>query len=243
MRRCFVFAGRNFKELVRDRPNLIFGLGFPLVLLLLLTAIQRNVPVQLFELDQLTPGIAVFGLSFIALFSATLIAKDRTTSFLMRMFTSPATPADFILGYMLPLVPLSVLQTCVCYLCALCLGLTPSWTILAAIAVSIPAALVFVGLGLLCGTLLTDRQVGGVCGALLTNLSAWLSGTWFSLDLVGGAFRDIALALPFARAVSAGRAALCGDWGAVMPELWWVIGYAAVICAAAVLLFRKKMRA
>ena len=62
MRRCFVFAGRNFKELVRDRLNLIFGLGFPLVLLLLLTAIQRNVPVQLFELDQLTPGIAVFGL-------------------------------------------------------------------------------------------------------------------------------------------------------------------------------------
>ena len=75
--RMLTFAKRNLKEILRDPINLVFGLGFPLILLLLLSAIQANVPVNIFEIDTLTPGITVFGLSFITLFSATLVAKDR----------------------------------------------------------------------------------------------------------------------------------------------------------------------
>ena len=106
----------------------------------------------------------------------------------------------------------------------------------------VPAALLYVALGLLCGSVLTDKQVGGVCGALLTNLSAWLSGTWFDLELVGGAFKDIAYALPFVHAVEMERAALSGQWNAVPPHLWWVLGYAAVLSAAAVALFLRQMK-
>ena len=57
------FSGRNAKEILRDPLTVAFSLGFPLVLLLLLTAIQANVPVDLFVIGQLAPGIAVFGLS------------------------------------------------------------------------------------------------------------------------------------------------------------------------------------
>lgn len=96
--RSLVFASRNRKELLRDPLNLAFGIGFPVVLLLLLSAIQANIPVSLFEISSLSPGVAVFGLSFMSLFSGTLIAKDRTTSFLMRLFASPLTASDFILG-------------------------------------------------------------------------------------------------------------------------------------------------
>ena len=74
--RMLAFSGRTAKEIVRDPLNLSFGLGFPLVLLLLLTAIQANIPVSLFELEMLTPGITVFGLAFMTLFSALLIAKE-----------------------------------------------------------------------------------------------------------------------------------------------------------------------
>ena len=42
--RMFTFAGRNTKEILRDPLTLFFGLGFPLVLLLLLSAIQANIP-------------------------------------------------------------------------------------------------------------------------------------------------------------------------------------------------------
>ncbi|HML67559.1 MAG TPA: ABC transporter permease [Clostridia bacterium] len=241
MNALIAFSGRNTKEMLRDPLNLAFGLGFPVVLLLLLTAIQSNIPVNLFQLERLTPGIAVFGLSFISLFSATLISKDRTTSFLMRLFASPMRASDYILGYTLPLIPMALMQALLCYVVAGILGMQLTANVLLAILVSLPAAALFIGIGLLCGSVFNDKQVGGICGALLTNLSAWLSGTWFDLNLVGGVFKKIAYALPFAHAVDAGRAAMSDDFSAIMPHLWWVIGYAIVALVAAVLVFRKKM--
>lgn len=236
------FARRCLKEMLRDPLTILFGIGFPVVVLLLLTLIQANIPVDLFTLPSLTPGIAVFGLSFIALFSAQLIARDRATAFMLRLYTSPMRAADFILGYTLPLLPLAVVQMVVCFLVAVILGLPVSWNILLTILVLIPAALVFIALGLLCGSLLNEKQVGGLCGALLTNLSAWLSGTWFSLDLMGKVFRRIAFSLPFARAVEAGRAAMNGSVRDLLAHLIWVIGWAFVLCILAVICFRHKMK-
>lgn len=238
-----VFASRNVKEIIRDPLSLFFGIAFPLVLLLMLSTIQRNVPVDLFVIETLTPGIAVFGLSFVALFSATLISKDRTTSFLMRLFASPMPARGFILGYTLPLVPMAIIQSIICFAAAAALGLKINADTLLTLVVLIPAALLFVGIGLLCGSLLNDKQVGGICGALLTNLSAWLSGTWFDLELVGGPFSAVAKALPFYHAVEAARAATAGSYGDIMPHLWWVIAYAVVVIAIAVAAFRKKMKA
>ena len=236
------FARRCLKEMLRDPLTLLFGIGFPVVVLLLLSLIQANIPVELFELTSLTPGIAVFGLSFIALFSAQLISKDRSTAFMLRLYTSPMGAADFILGYTLPLLPLSVAQMAVCFIVAMILGLPFSWNIFLSILVLIPAAMVFIALGLLFGSVLNEKQVGGLCGALLTNLSAWLSGTWFSLDLMGNAFRKIAFALPFARAVEAGRAGLNGNCSDIFSHLIWVVGWAVILCSLAIVCFRRRMK-
>lgn len=240
--RMLTFAKRNAKEIIRDPLNLLFGLGFPLVLILLLSAIQANIPVALFEIERLSPGITVFGLSFMTLFSATLIAKDRSGSLLQRLYTTPLKPMDFILGYTLPIVPFAVAQSVVCYIVAIILGLDVSGRILAAVLLIVPIAVLFIALGLLFGSILTDKQVGGICGALLTNLSAWLSGIWFDLELVGGAFEKIAYALPFVHAVEMERAALAGNFADVLPHLWWVIGYAVVALVVAVLLFLRQMK-
>ena len=190
--KMLTFAKRCSKEILRDPINVIFGLGFPLVLLYLLSAIQANVPVNLFEINTLTPGITVFGMSFITLFSATLIAKDRESAFLQRLYTSPLSGVDFILGYMLPLLPIAIGQTFACYIFAIPLGLTFSINILFAVIGTIPLAIFNISLGLLFGSILNVKQVGGICGALLTNLSAYLSGVWFDLTLVGGVFEKIA---------------------------------------------------
>lgn len=240
--RMLTFAGRNTKEILRDPLNLAFGLGFPLVLIFLLSAIQANIPVKLFEIQHLTPGITVFGLSFMTLFSATIIAKDRGSSLLQRLYTTPLTPADFILGYTLPMLPISVAQAVVCYAAAVLLGLDMTVNILYAVVFIIPVCLLYIALGLLCGSVLNDKQVGGICGALLTNLSAWLSGIWFDLDLVGDAFRKVAYALPFVHAVELERAVLAGDYAGIIPHLWWVLGYAAALLAWAVLLFMRQMK-
>ena len=236
------FASRNTKEILRDPLTLCFGLGFPLVLLLLLSAIQANIPVELFEIHHLTPGITVFGLAFVSLFSASIISKDRSSSFLRRLYTTPMTPGDFILGYTLPLIPMALLQGLICYMTAIALGLEPTISIVYALLLLLPVSLLYIALGLLCGSLLNDKQVGGICGALLTNLSAWLSGIWFDLELVGGVFQDMAYALPFVHAVELERAALAGDLSAIFPHLWWVLGYAVGLLILSIAAFLRQMR-
>lgn len=240
--RLLTFAHRNLKEIIRDPLNLAFGLGFPIVLLLLLSVIQANVPVSLFEIDHLTPGVTIFGLSFMTLFSATLISKDRGSALLQRLYTTPMTAKDFIFGYTLPILPLAAAQCIICYAVAVALGLKITLNIFYAIIFIIPVALLYIALGLLFGSILTDKQVGGICGALLTNLSAWLSGIWFDLDLVGGAFKKIAYLLPFVHAVDMERAILSGNIVNALPHLLWVLGYGVLITAIAIVCFYRQIR-
>ena len=240
--KMFSFASRNTKEILRDPLNLFFGLGFPLVLLLLLSAIQANIPVSMFEIQHLAPGITVFGLSFMTLFSATIIAKDRGSSFLQRLYTSPLKPVDFILGYTLPMVPVALGQAVICYIAAAVLGLELTLSILYALLGILPVAFLYISIGLLCGSIFTDKQVGGICGALLTNVSAWFSGIWFDLELVGGVFKKIAYCLPFVHCVETERALLNGNFTQALPHLCWVLGYGIAVFILAVLLFLRQMK-
>ena len=240
--KMLTFAKRCTKEILRDPINLGFGLGFPLVLLLLLSSLQANIPVSLFEINTLTPGITVFGLSFMTLFSATLIAKDRESAFLQRLYTTPLTGVDFIIGYMLPILPIALGQTVVCYLFAIPLGLTVSANIVYAVLGIIPMAIFNIALGLLCGSILGVKQVGGICGALLTNLSAWLSGVWFDLELVGGAFEKIANALPFVHAAEMEKALFAGDFENAAAHCLPVFLYSVAVTAVAVVCFLRQMK-
>ena len=240
--RMMTFAKRCTKEILRDPINLGFGLGFPLVLLVLLSTIQANIPVSLFEINTLTPGITVFGLSFITLFSATLIAKDRESAFLQRLYTTPLKGVEFIIGYMLPILPIALGQIVICYLFAVLLGLTVSVNIIYAIIGIIPMAIFNIALGLLCGSMLGVKQVGGICGALLTNLSAWFSGVWFDLNLVGGSFQKIANMLPFVHAAEMEKALFNGNFEVAVTHILPIVLYSVLITAIAVFCFLGQMK-
>lgn len=240
--KLWCFSLRNAREILRDPMNLGFGLGFPLVLLGLMTLIQANIPVKIFAIESLSPGIAVFGLSFLTLFSATLVARDRESAFLPRLYTTPMGAWAFLAGYALPILPMALGQSLVCYAAALALGLPVSWNVVLAVIGTLPVALFHIALGLLCGSCLTVRQAGSVCGALLTNLSAWLSGAWFDLELVGGTFRKIAYALPFVHGVNLEKAVLAGHFGDIPGELAWVAAYALVTALAAGAVFLRQTR-
>ena len=240
--RMLSFAKRCAREILRDPINLGFGLGFPLVLLVLLSTIQANIPVSLFEIDTLTTGITVFGLSFMTLFSATLIAKDRESAFAQRLYTTPLTGFDFILGYMLPILPIALGQVAACYLFAIPLGLTVSGNIVYAVLGIIPMAVFNIALGLLCGSIFGVKQVGGICGALLTNLSAWLSGVWFDLELVGGVLEKTAKILPFLHAAELEKALFMGDFQ-LAAEHWIPVAlYSLLATVAAVWCFLRQMK-
>ena len=236
------FSKRCAKELLRDPLNIAFGLGFPVVLLLLMSAIQANVPVDIFRIESLSGGVAVFGLSFLTLFSATLISRDRESSFLERLYTTPMKPRDFIFGYMMPLIPISMIQSTITYAVSFMLGLPISVNICYAIVALLPVSVLYISLGLLFGSILNVKQVGGICGALLTNVSAWLSGVWFDLQLVGGAFKNISYMLPFVHAVELERSAVSGNFNNFLQHMLIVVAYALVITFVSILLFLRQMK-
>ena len=242
MKRTLVWSWRVTREILRDPLSLAFGIGFPVVLLLLLHAIQSHVPVPIFVLSELTPGIAVFGLSFLALFSAQLVSRDRATFVLGRIFTTPMKGVDFVLGYVLPLLPMALCQGMICYAVALILGMPFTPNLAMALLCLLPVACVYIGIGLFCGSILSEKAATACCGALLTNLSAWLSGTWFSLDLVGEGFVRFANLLPFARSVELGRRMLAGNFGEAWLPLLIVCAWAFALLSAAIFAFAKSMK-
>jgi ABC-2 type transport system permease protein len=239
--RFTAFASRNRKELLRDPFSFIFGIGLPLFLLLIISTLQKSIPVDIFKIENFTPGIAIFSFSFISLFSGMLIAKDRSSSFLTRLFASPLSASDYIVGYSLPLLPIALLQTFICFITAFFLGLPVNVNVLFSILVLIPVAVLFIGSGLLLGSLFTDKQVGGIT-SILIQVVAFSSGMWFDLNMIGGILKTLGYALPFAHAVDATRAALAGELSLILPHLAWVIGYTVLIFVLAVWAFKKNMK-
>ena len=236
------FSNRVTKEIIRDPLSLFFGIGFPIVLLLLLFTIGRNIPNHLFNIEILTPGIAVFSLSFLSLFGAQILAKDRSSSFLVRLFTTPMTARDFILGYSLPLLVMSILQGAVLYGVAMILELTATTSIFFSIITLIPTSILFISIGLLSGVLLSEKAAVGINGALLTNLTAWLSGAWIDLDLIGGIFKEVALILPFVHAVEMTKSVLMGQYSHTFSHFCWVFSYAIFLFIITITIFKKKMQ-
>ena len=176
------------------------------------------------------------------LFCGSLIAKDRESAFLQRLYTTPMTAVNFIAGYGTPLLIMALVQGVFCYLTAVFLGLPVTAELLLAVPALLPVALLFVSVGLLFGSILNSKQVGGICGALLTNLTAWLSGIWFDLELVGGSFQKIANLLPFVHAVRWEQAVLSGKIADGGGDLLWVLGYGIAVTIAAVFLFLRQMK-
>ena len=159
----------------------------------------------------------------------------------MRLFTSPMTAADFILGYTLPMVVMTIIQAAITLLAGGAFGLDININIIFAIIMTALTSLFFVGTGLFFGSLLNDKAVGGVCGALLTNIAGWLSGVFIPIDLIGGAFKAITHILPFYNSAEAIRISLSGNFSYILPHLIVVTVYTIVIFTLAVIAFNRKM--
>lgn len=242
--KCLVFARRTRKEILRDPLTLIFGIGFPVILILLISFIKmsiKDMPNELFSINSFTPGMEVFGISFISLFLGMLVSSDRNSSFLIRVFASPLKSRDYIVGYSIWLIPIAMLQATVCIITALLLGLDFNINILFSIIFIIPVAVLFISIGLLLGIVFTYKQVGGIA-SVIVNVCAWFSGIWFDLDLIGGAFKEICYMLPFSHAVDIIKEAFNGNYNLIFEHIIWVMCYSIIFFAISVFLFKKKMR-
>lgn len=248
--KSFVFASRNFKELVRDPLSWIFCLGFPIVMLIVMTLINKSIPPEagmtLFRLESLAPGIAIFGLTFIMLFACLLISGDRGGAFLLRIFTSPMKSSEYILGYIIPLIVLAVGQFFITIIASLIMSLISGTglsipNMLFAVVTSVPSMIMFIGFGILFGTLFNKNAAPGL-SSIIICLSGMMGGIWMDIDTMGGTLKDICAALPFYHSVKAARLAFSGDFSSSLSEAGIILIWAAVVIAAAIIVFKKKMR-
>ncbi len=246
MSKTILFAKRNTKEILREPINLFFGLGFPIVLIVLLSVVNNAIPEEanntMFSIENLGPNMAVFGLCFLALFSGMLIAQDRTSSFMIRLFTSPMKSIHFILGYLLPILFIGICQSIITFIFAIILGFELTINIFWGLFSLVPTAVMFTGIGLIGGSLLNQKAVGGVIGSLLTNLTGFLSGAFIPIELIGGSFLAVCKALPFYHAAQSTIYATQGDLSSMFSHLWIVTIYAVIIIIFAIIIFTKKMR-
>ena len=237
--RMLNFAKRNFKELVRDPLSLIFEIALPIFLLFIFQ--QIKVPGEEYKLVNFTPGIIVFGFSFITLFTSTLIAKDRSSSLLIRLGTSPMKSSDYILGYILSLVPIVIIQGILFFLVAIILGLPFSINIIYTILISIIVSILFISFGILFGSLVSEKASGGV-GSIIVQLVAFTSGMYFSKDLVGNVFARICEILPFESCLTIIKGFLNNDFSMISSRNIIVFClYTFIVLVISIIVFKKKM--
>ncbi len=237
--RMLNFAKRNFKELVRDPLSLIFEIALPIFLLFIFQ--QFNLPDSVFKIENFTPGIILFGFSFITLFTASLISKDRSSSLLIRLGTSPMKSSDYILGYILSLMPIIIIQNILFFIVAILLGLSININILFTILISILISILFITLGILIGSLVSEKASGGV-GSVIVQLVCFTSGMYFPKEMVGKVFSTICSLLPFEGALNIIRSALNNKLSDItINDILVFIIYTAVVIILSIIVFKKKM--
>lgn len=252
MNKIIAFSKRNFLEIIRDPLSYIFCLGFPLVMLVVMTLINDSIPeeahMDIFRIDNLSGGIAVFGMTFLMLFVCLSVAKDRSGAFLVRLYATPMKSGDFILGYILPTMILALLQSVITFAASLIVSLVVGiemnvFGMLAAVVILIPSMVMFISLGLLFGTVFSEKSAPGLC-SIIISLGSFLGGIWFDVKGTGGILEKICEILPFYHGVSAARMACAMKFdGDFLVHLLITAGYAVVVLIVSIVVFKNKMRA
>ncbi|MCR5583981.1 MAG: ABC transporter permease [Lachnospiraceae bacterium] len=252
MNRTICFAKRNFTEMSRDILSYIFCVAFPLAMLVIMTLVNESIPKEagmtIFRIDNLSGGVAVFGQTFVMLFTALSVSKDRSGSFLIRLFASPMKSSDFTNGYILPMLFISVIQACMIMIASLIISFITGFDLnllglLAGLCVLIPSAVFFTSIGLIFGTLFNQNAAPGLC-SIIISLGSFIGGIWFDAEGTGGILLKIAKCLPFFYCTKLVRCAVSLDFGKDFLLSFAVVLSCAVFFALlSSVLFKTKMKA
>jgi len=248
--RSLIFAKRTMKEILRDPLSYLFCLAFPLVMLLIMTLINNSIPpeagMKIFNIEYLAPGIAVFGLTFVMLFTCLQISKDRSTALMTRLYASPMRSVDFLAGYSVPLLVLAVAQSMVCMIAAVIVGMVTEYqfdmvNLFVCVLTLLPSMLLYIAFGLLFGALLNDKAAPGICSVIISAVSI-LGGVWMDVDALGGTIMKVCHAMPFYHGVNAARMAVQGQYSQMWESLLVVTVYGVALYVLAVLVLNFRMK-
>lgn len=248
--RSIAFAKRVGKEIRRDPLSYIFCICFPVMMLIIMSIVDTSIPPQagmtLFHVENLTPGMAYFGLTFVMLFTGIQVSRDRITALLLRLYASPLKTRDFIVGYTIPVILLGIIQMAICFaagaVTALIRGTTLAVTdMLASMVLLLPSLFMFTGIGILFGSAVNDKAAPGLCSVIISS-SGIIGGIWMDVDSIGGTIKHIAERLPFYHGVKLARMPFGGSFSGFGIHLLWTLLCGFLFYGAAMLVFARKMR-
>lgn len=230
MKKAWLFAKRNILEMFRDPILYIFCAGFPVGMLILFNVISSfSVEMPLvFSLDSLIPGVMMFSYSLLMLMAGLLISKDRSTSFVKRLFTSPLKSIDFIVGYFVPFFFVGLCQNIVTILTGFIISLLTKTdyinfvNCLLLVLEMLPIMIINIMFGMLFGTILNDKSAPGICSIFISACGV-LGGAWMPIDTMGD-FENVVSFMPFYPSVYLGRV-ITGASRSIPNELGELISY------------------
>lgn len=242
--RIFTLTKRNLKEILRDPISLIFTIGLPLIMEILFYFIFHKLTSQ-FEMKYLAPGIVVFSQSFLTLFIGLLISLDRSSSFLTRLYVSKAKSHEFIISYALAVIPIVLVQSILFFLIGGIINQAIfKIEMIYAILLSIITSLLFLGLGILFGSLCNEKSIGGV-SSIIISMHSVLSGMWFPTEGLDSGFIKVMNILPFKNTTILVQNTLNGInniFNDFLKPLIIILTYTILIFLLAIVVFKKKMK-
>ena len=261
--KTLTFMKRNLKEMTRDPLIYIFCAGFPIFMVLMFQIILKytgeNTPI--FEVKSLIPGIMMFSYSMLMLIAALLISKDKTSSFLKRLYTSPMKSHNYIIGYFVPFMIVGLVQSIICIILGYIFGATsgsgfvPFGESLLLILEMLPMMFINIFIGMILATLLNEKSAPAVT-SIFISLSGIIGGAWMPLETMGD-FEKVAECLPFYPSVYLGR--IITNATHTVPDslgnpvyysfsdrglmfLLIFLGYLTIFGALTVLFFNKRLK-
>jgi ABC-2 type transport system permease protein len=237
--RSLELAKRNFKVMWRDWLSLGVNVGLPVLLLLVLQALEEVD--EFFAPTSLAVGVVLFGFAMLTMTSAMSLAQDRETSLFARLLTTPLRANDFVLAYSAPYLVVAAIQALGVFVIATFLGLGIEGNLVWVVVTLLLMAMLYVSLGMLIGATVPYKAVTGPWTVVL--LLTIFGGAWVNLEDIGGAFESVASVFPFAHALEATRAVMLEGAGFadISADLMWVVGYTAAVVVLSVWVFRRRM--
>ena len=241
MSKTRVLTKRCLREILRDPLSLVFCLGFPVVMLVGMQVLFGNlefVP-ENFCIENYAVGICVFGYTFDMLFLSLLMAGDKETEFINRIYIAPVSKRNYVLSFLCAMAPIALVQTVLFFLIALLFGLPFGLPMLLAVLYLIPSILFYLSVGVFLGTVSKNVKQTGPLSSIVISLASMLGGVFMPVKELG-TFSEILRFLPFTHTVEIASGVFSGDYGCIYPHILWVVGYAAVFFLVSLLLYRKK---
>ena len=244
--------------MLRDPLVYIFCLGFPVLMLLLFQIINKYTAgdTPMFAVKSLIPGMLMFSFTFVMLIASLLVSKDRTTAFLVRLYTSPLRTWEYVAGYAVPCFVVGIGQEVICLLFGYIVSLIVGGTYfsfgaaLLLMLEMLPMLLICIAFGVFFGSVLNDKSAPAI-SSVFVSAAGILGGAWLPLDTMGG-FETFCRFLPFYPSVYLGRVITgashsvpdAGSYafdGVAKLGFIPIIVFLALGCALAVFAFKRNM--